>query len=382
MPDKKLTACLLVALVLRLAFVFIGFPLLRDRWHLREDGDGYGVVAQSIREGRYDDVTRGPVYPMFVAVAGTPRAVKVLQALLDTATCLLVYRLANRKLSAAWLWTLYPFAIWRVAFINKEIILTFLLVGYVCVQLRAQKSWHWIVAGALLGIINLCKPSFLLWPVVLALFCSRSVSFGRGSRLGYSFALMLAIITPWTYRNWRVTGGELLPVATEAGGLSTFVGNYQSTLGLWEGPGKVRWMLAVEGIRAQNGGASVVQLDRAFYRAAWQQVTTNPLKAGELFVRKSGRFWFLGAARREQLAGFVIQAGYLALLGIGLCRLWPWNREVWLMLAVIGYVMLLHALSYADLRFSLPVMPLVCVLGAAAVGRVRASDIATSPTVP
>lgn len=177
---------------------------------------------------------------------------------------------------------------------------------------------------------------------------------------------MLIVIAPWTYRNWRLTGGEFLPVATEAGGMTTFVGNYQLTDGLWEGPGKARWLAAVDEIKRQNAGASVVELDRAFYRAAWRQVTGHPLKAGELFVRKCGRFWFLSAARREQVLSFVIQGGYLALLGIGLWRGRPWSREVWMMGALIGYVMLVHALSYADLRFSLPVMPCVCALGARA----------------
>jgi hypothetical protein len=201
----------------------------------------------------------------------------------------------------------------------------------------------------------------LLWPVVLFVFAPR--------RAALALLAMLLIIAPWTYRNWRVTGGELLPVATEAGGLSTFVGNYQPTLGLWEGSGKLRWMAAADEIRVQNGGASAVQLDRAFYRAAWRQVAGNPLKAGELLVRKCGRFWFLSAARREQLISCTIQAGYMALLCISLWQLRPWSREVWLMLVLIGYVMLVHALSYADLRFSLPVMPFVCVLGATALVR-------------
>ena len=369
--------------MLRLAFVFLGFPALEQRWHLREDGDGYGAIAQTIREGRYEDVTRGPVYPVFVALAGSPLAVKTTQAILDTATVLLVYWLAGKRLWAAWLWALYPFAIWRVAFVNKETVLTFLLVAYVCLQLRAWRldCWReWAAVGALFGLVNLCKPTFLLWPVVLVC-CSRGESLGRSSRFGYRIGLLLAgmiiviprrawilmaamlvVMAPWTYRNWRVTGGEFLPVATEVGGMTTFVGNYQPTLGLWEGPGKLRWMAAVDEIRSQNAGASPVQLDRAFYRAAWQQVAGHPVKAAGLAMRKCCRFWFLSAARREQLLSALIQGGYLVLLGIALWRAWPFSREVWVMLGLIAYVMLVHALSYADLRFSVVVMPYVCAL--------------------
>ena len=92
---RQLIICLTVALLLRLAFILIGFPHLQQAWGLHEDGDGYGFIAEAIREGRYTDVTRGPIYPVLLAVAGSPTAVKVLQALLDTATCWLVWWLAR-----------------------------------------------------------------------------------------------------------------------------------------------------------------------------------------------------------------------------------------------------------------------------------------------
>jgi predicted MarR family transcription regulator len=92
-----------------------------------------------------------------------------------------------------------------------------------------------------------------------------------------------------------------------------------------------------------------------------QEMAANPLKAAVLVVRKCGRFWFLGAKRREQAVSIVIQALYLAMAAFGLWRVRPWNGEVVMIVTLIGYVMLIHALSYADLRFSLPVMPLICV---------------------
>jgi hypothetical protein len=361
--SRLLWSCLLIALLLRLAFVVAGFPLLQERWNLRDDGDGYEPIAQSIRDGQYHDVTRGPAYPVFVALAGAPRVVKLLQAFLDTATCWLVYRLAKRNWKVAALWAVYPFAIWRVAFINKEVLLTFLLMSYVYVQLlalRHAKPWPWLAAGGLLAAVNLCKPTFLAWPVlVLALAYLHRVPL---SRVAILIAGMIIVVAPWTWRNYVVTHGAFVPVATERGGVTTFIGNYQPTLGLWEGPGKAKWMLAVAEINAQHPGASDVELDRVFYRAAWEQAVRNPVVAAEMFVRKCGRFWFLSAARREQVASVGIQFVYLTLLGIGLWRARPWGFETVLMLALVAYVMLTHALSYADMRFSLPVMPLVCVL--------------------
>ena len=354
MANKKLIRCLFVALFLRLLFIFVIFPSLQQRWQLREDGDGYRPIAQTILGGRYDDVTRGPIYPLVVAMC-PGISLKVVQAMLDTFVCALVFWLSGRRLWATWLWAVYPFAIWRVAFVNKETLLTFLLIAYICVQVRAWRldCWReWAAAGALLGIVNLCKPTFILWPVVLLLVAPR--------RAWIALLLMLIVIAPWTYRNRRVTGGEFLPVATERGGETTFIGNYQPTDGQWEGPGKARWQAAVAEIREENTSLSVVQLDREFYRAAFRQVAGNPIKAAKLVVCKCWRFWFLSAKQREQLLSFVIQAGYLVLLSIGLYR--SRDATTWWLVGMIAYVMTLHALSYADLRFSVIVMPFVCAL--------------------
>jgi hypothetical protein len=360
---RPLWICLLVALLARLVFVFCLFPILQQPWHLREDADGYGLIAQTIREGHYDDVTRGPVYPVFLAVAGSPAMAKFLQVLLDTVTCGLVFLIAGRNWKAAALWAVYPFAIWRVAFISKEVMATMLLVSYVGVQLlalRNGKIWAWLAAGGLLALVNLCKPTFLAWPLaVLALAFLHRIPLSRVAAL---FAGMVVVIAPWTWRNAVATHGAFLPVATERGGVTTFIGNYQPTLGLWEGPGKSLWLQAVEEIKLQHADASVVELDQVYYAAAWKEIIQDPMKAAEICLRKCGRFWFRGAKRREESGSIFIQLVYLVALSIGLRRRWPWDLEVVLMLMLMVYVMLIHALTYADLRFSIYVMPFVCVL--------------------
>ncbi|MGD1017686.1 MAG: hypothetical protein ABSA12_00050 [Verrucomicrobiia bacterium] len=376
--SRPLLICLGLALVARLAFVFVVFPAVQPRMHLREDGDGYGQIAQTIRDGHYDDVSRGPVYPVFLALAGSPLVAKCLQALLDTVTVWLVFLLAGRNWKAAALWAIYPFAIWRVAFIGKETTLAFLLAAYVCVQLlafRSRKFWPWLAAGGLLAVVNLCKPTFLAWPVaVLALAYLHRVPL---SRVAILIAGMILVVAPWTWRNYVVTHGAFVPVATERGGVTTFIGNYQPTLGLWEGPGKAKWMQAVQDIQTEHGGASVVELDRAYYRAAWKEIVGDPVKAGEICLRKCVRFWFETASRRVAVGSILVQAIYLAALGAGLWRRWPWGLDTVLALILIAYVMLVHAVSYADLRFSLPVMPLVCVLAYAGKLETRMSKFET-----
>src|SRR5207247_1904252 len=210
--------------LLRLAFVFVGFPYFQQRWQLREDGDSYGQIAQAMREGRFEDPTRGPLYSLFVAVAGSPPAAKVLQSALDAATVVLVFSLARRRLWAAWLWAVYPFAIWRCGFINREILLTFLLAGYVWAQVTAwrnDKVAPWLAAGVMLGLVNLCKPTFLLWVPVALVVLRRQLSAQRTAAFLLGVLLMLV---PWSCAIHRVTGGaQFLPVATGQAGMTTFI---------------------------------------------------------------------------------------------------------------------------------------------------------------
>ena len=98
--NRPLLLCLLVALILRLTFVLFAFPVLQNRWQLRDDGDGYRPIAQTIRDHQYNDVTRGPVYPAIVA-ACPGNVLKVVQAILDTTVVALLFWLADRRLAAS-----------------------------------------------------------------------------------------------------------------------------------------------------------------------------------------------------------------------------------------------------------------------------------------
>jgi 4-amino-4-deoxy-L-arabinose transferase-like glycosyltransferase len=282
---------------------------------------------------------------------------------------------------AAWFWAVYPFAIWRVAFLNKETVLTFLLALYVCLQIRALRNgcWReWTASGVALGLVNLCKPTFLLCPVLLVIFAWKEIPWRR---LAIMLAAMALVVAPWIVRNYRLTGA-ILPVATQNGGMTVFVGNFQPCDGMWETPKRKLWEAEVERIRSENTGASAVELQRAFYRVAWDQVRANPIKAVELYVRKLGRFWFLSSARREPVASLLIQSAYLIMALIGLWRLRPLSAQQRLLPALLLFAMFFHAFGVSELRFSLPVFPLVCVLAAAAFYRQERRTEAILPAAP
>jgi len=351
----RLTILLLTALALRLGFVFAVLPVIEPRLPLRFDADNYTAIAQSIWRGEWRDVERGPVYPLFVAACGgSLTAVRLAQALMDCGTVWLVFLLGRRlwgerpALVAAWLYAVYPLAWWRVAFMNKEIALTLLLAATV---------WCWqrpVVSGVGLGLVNLCKPSYLLLPLL-----RRWWSAQRRSYL-VILAVMLAVIAPWTIRNYVVTG-ELLPVATERGGFTAYVTNWWPTRGDWE-TSKPLWQAELDRIRGEHAELNPVQLDRLFYRLTLQNIVAEPGHTLLMCARKAVMFWFVNASGRAWWAVALLQLVYLGLAVAGAMR----RRPPFELLTVVLYTWALHALVIADVRFALPVMPYVCVMAAAA----------------
>ena len=426
----NLWLCLLVALGVRLAFLFIGFPILEKTLVLNYDADGYGRIADQILAGQYHDAERAPLYPVFVAIvfeicSHSLTAVKLAQVLLDTTTVALIWATGFRATSnrhvgawAGWLYAVYPLAWWRCGFINKEILEVFALVLFVWFLFRAiaclrqmdghsssslqgrqalhtaggQASlpvrgarpprewrchtttwltpWFLFFCGLLLGVVNLVKPIFLLLPVMLAVWFWREQARLRSAAVWLAVLVlgMLLVITPWTVRNLRLTG-RIVPVALERGGLTCYVGNYYPTRGAWEGENRHQWENELQRIANEHPTADAVQLDRIYYRAAFRNITAHPPQFAEMFVRKAWRFWFSNASGRLGTVVLVVQILFvgLGLAGVFRSRL-DWSTRILLCL-VVGYVCLIHAIAYADVRFSLPVMPLVMLLGAGAVSK-------------
>jgi len=358
-----LIVLLLTALALRLGFVFLALPQVESHLPLRYDGDNYTAIAASIWRGEWSDVERGPVYPLFVAACGgSLTVVRVLQAVTDTATVLLLFQLGRHwwdkrlGLAAGWLYALYPLAWWRVGFVNKEIVLTFLLTLTILWWQRP------VASGFGLGLLNLCKPSYLLLPLLRRWWGgsreSRVESRERRKRYLITLAVMAAVIAPWTMRNYMLTG-ELLPVGTERGGFTAYVTNWRPTGGDWE-TNKPLWQAELDRIRRENANLNPVQLDRLFYRLTVRNILAEPGYTLMMFGRKAWMFWFVNASGRLWWAVTLVQLTYLGLAVGGALQ----KRPPAVLLTVVLYTWAIHTLVIADVRFALPVMPCICLMAA------------------
>lgn len=381
---RQLYWCVLAALGLRLLFVIVVLPLLDARLGLgyaaqNYDADRYGDIANTILRGTYRDVDRAPVYTVFVAAIyalfqHSNLAVKIAQCAIDTGTVALIWILGQRFAPgqrtggiAAFLYAVYPLAWWRCGFVDKEVIETFALAAAVS-SLRMSGLRRSFVTGLLLGFANLVKPVLLGMPLVVGIWIWKRRTAARkpGPLLATLVLGTLLFVTPWTARNYLLTR-QFIPVAVENGGLTAYVGNYPPSLGVWEGPHKAEWQAGIAKLAAEHAGASRAQMDGIYLRAAVDEVEANPVTALEMFGLKLWRFWFSNASGRLQLPVFGIQFVMLGLASVGLFRGQFTHDSKLLFALLIGYLWLVHAVIYAEVRFSLPAMPFVMLLSASGV---------------
>lgn len=235
------------------------YMTLAHTYHIRLFQDHFqfgwemGRVARALATGHgYADPFVGhtgptawvpPLYPLLLAgvfklfgvyTALSAWVILTVNSIFSAATAPLIYRIAercyNRKVAvwSAWLWVLYPaFMQYAVRWV-WEMSLTALL--FTCVLLLAlkmrgipsrelgqvsgsrseppprQTTAHWLLFGALWGLIALSNSTLLLFLPV----CGIWILLGARARAravrdaALSAMLFLAILAPWMIRNYRV----------------------------------------------------------------------------------------------------------------------------------------------------------------------------------
>jgi len=236
---KKL--CFLYVLLILLALSFRLFIALRLANDEPDDGRVYSQIARNMLEQRVyshdsqppyaPSLIRLPGYPLFLAGVykifgvGNNTAVRVVQALIDTATCVLIALVAfewtiaeERKRRAALialgLAAVCPFTAIYVATILTEVFTNFLAVAMVLATTFAFKAttrkrayvW-WIATGLIAGLAVLFRPDAGLFAAAIGL--TLMFSSLRRIREATIFAAVFSIafclvLVPWTIRNRRV----------------------------------------------------------------------------------------------------------------------------------------------------------------------------------
>jgi 4-amino-4-deoxy-L-arabinose transferase-like glycosyltransferase len=240
---KHLLAAVAVALLLRLGAAFFAYPRLldpyQDYFHF---GWETGRIAASLALGHGysapfyggSDATAWvpPLFPFLLSLVfellgvhtkASAIAILGLNSVFSALTCIPAFFIAQSfgersARLAAWVWALYPYAIYfSVTRVWDSCLDALLMAALFAISLRLRASSRvevWLAWGALWGLAALTNPALLaVLPVLLAWICFRQRTELQQNiwRPVVAVALMSVMVTPWIIRNYRVFH-QIVPV--------------------------------------------------------------------------------------------------------------------------------------------------------------------------
>jgi 4-amino-4-deoxy-L-arabinose transferase-like glycosyltransferase len=389
----------LLGLATSLAMIFIGF---RSQGMVDTKFDPYyfGKMGKSLAEGRgflpFGDLIhrRAPGYPLLIGGVYTifgeqPLLVLLLQSLMLAGTCALVFdlgrRLFNQRVGiiAGAICALHPMMLRYVADLHLETMLIFLYTLMVWTTVRMWERptvGRGVQVGLASALASLTKAVALLYPGIFALglLGSAWLARRRGEKaalpilpLAVIFAVMAVVISPWTIRNYVVTG-KFVPIST---GLSdaflrglVFSKTEYVTLRLppyTDAENESNEMF--RNICRQAGAvweANDWETDQILNRAAKERLKAEPGKAVRKFFVGLATFWYqLTSLKNSVLVGGLALVVWVFAI-IGWRRARREGRPSWLLFAPILYLNLFLAALLALGRYSAPVLPALFVMAA------------------
>jgi 4-amino-4-deoxy-L-arabinose transferase-like glycosyltransferase len=411
---NALAVVFLVALAIRLAFLFVVLPLAPRLVPGLSTSpgmtfDGYHDIAQQLLEGHgfalpeHGGATaaRAPLYPFFLATVyrlfGTQiPVVLALHALIGALTCVVVLLLGRELygpvagLIAGLVFCVMPLQLWWSQYVLSETMLTFLLTAAVFALVRfgrRRDPASAVTAGLLIGIAALCNSVILPFPLLLL---AATIVLGRRMRLpSWRGALLVAfasaaVVLPWTTRN-ALRFHALIPVSWGYG-LQSFkswawadrlsAGGWDNLAGL-DDDADMKVLSALEAHGLVRGAATdkfaeyrhTMTLprdeDALLARLAVERARRDPAGAFRRMPMNLWFFWTLSIRPMTPILVFDLTLLALALVGIAATARGDPVR--WLPLAFAGYLYLAYASIIATSRFSLQVMPEVTVFASAGI---------------
>ena len=353
---------------------------------------------------------RTPGYPLLIAACGgSVRAVRVVQALLDTSTVLAAYVLARRwlgrwpSLVAAGVVAANPFLVYFTGLILTETLFTAMLAWGMVLVVRVPETerpagreaeggrpaavgWGatflWLLGALLLVLSILVRQSAIALPLVLAV-AAALVNRRHGAPyhrrwplpVGATVVLLtLLVLLPWAWRNYRVLGEWVW--TTSNGGITLYDGLHPDATGASD----QSFVRSMPQLRAMG------ELGRSQYLSdlALQFARQHKRRVGELAAAKAARMWSPVPLSQEygdwkyRTVGLLYTVPlYLAVL-LGLLRggatgaALPRAAKVFLLLPAI-YFTAVHMLSVGSLRYRVPAEPPMAVIAASAAALPAAS---------
>jgi hypothetical protein len=199
---------------------------------------------------------------------------------------------------------------------------------------------------------------------------------------------MCILVAPWIARNYAVVQ-EFVPTATISG-IGIHVGEYvcrnrgsQRTLHELDRGARDERMAfaAAAGYKFEGwyfpwfySPRDEVEFSRSLVKRATFYYTENPGQFVQCAAMNLVRFWVAGTNALTSSLNAVLQIPYLILAicgGVRLARRGNGCMGFYPILAVVAYMMAIHAVSFSQARYSVPLVPLLAVLGAFSLTELR-----------
>lgn len=226
------------------------------------DANDYINAAKSFLTGapyplrsEFHPMFRPPLYPLFIAglwsiFQESNVAVKIAQAFLHGATCLVVFQIVWEVLKrqapaflAALVTAINPLLAAHTVDFFTEPLHTFLLALAMLFIVKLLKGGKFLYfnaafAGVLFGLATLCRPSaqgvlICLLPAICLLKIGDTGHFRRFAASGVLLLASFAAIIPWTIHNYRATGEFIL--VNDGFSYNLWLGSLPETIRLYEG---------------------------------------------------------------------------------------------------------------------------------------------------
>ncbi len=302
---SNLAALLLLLIIAAIRFAFVidteQYPYIDD---LAGDTRPYRERATEIVSGEWvgDEVYfDSPIFPYFLALTGghlggSELAPKLVQALLDTGTAWLVFRLTfiwfgpGAALLSLFMYGFYGFVLFYNGILLKPVLTLFLLTMSVYLLQRKRAT----PSGFLLGLSILARGNLLLFlPVMLFFAWKNGGSRKAATRLAIAALLPLLLVTA---RN-GVVGHDLVFLTYHAG--PTFYhGNNPNARGTYSPiiPGRQNPPYEKRDairIAEQRAGQTLKpsEINRFWFAEAGRFIASDPLRFLRLTGRRAFLFW-------------------------------------------------------------------------------------------
>ncbi len=365
LPGHLVWMLVLAALVRGIAIVAVPEQHLPDIQSYRTAADEFGHLRLMT------DNNIMPLYPLLVAVLGPGWGQKFADLVLSVASVWLIYVLAfrvYRRQSVAILAGLFA-ALWPHFIFFAAIGLTETL--FVAMVLAAFASFYderYVLGSACMVLAILTRPAIeVLAPVLVLMFAlvihRRGIRFAAMKLLTYGL-IYVGLMSPWWLHNYAKYGQFVR--LNLAGGMVLYTGNNPlNRSGGGVGKIDVDWS-------PFDSITDSVARDQALTKAAMDYIRADPAHFISMAVVKLARLWRPWPHSNEYSSLpiiFVSAASFIPMICLGLWGLVGTLRMRFVVslpiFAYLGFLTLVHMVTFGSIRYRIPLEPFVLIFAAA-----------------